>query len=103
MLQVPEQREAAEREIRTHRLIDNKNIVKLIASEIKDRRNGDGVAYLLFPYYQVSSLKEMLWFCIVIGPAAGLKSTVVPCMLYPALYVLGSSLLPTTSPGWLYT
>ena len=55
LLQVPEQREAAEREIRTHRiLVHNENVIKLMASEIKDQRNGEGVAYLLFPYYQVS-------------------------------------------------
>ena len=54
LLQVPEQREAAEKEIRTHQLVDNENIVKLITSEIKDQRNGEGVAFLLFPYYRVS-------------------------------------------------
>lgn len=55
LLQVPEQREAAEREIRAHRLLaDNKNVIKLVASEIKDQRNGEGMAYLVFPYYQVS-------------------------------------------------
>jgi len=54
LLQVPEQREAAENEIRVHRLVNHKNVIKLVASEIKDQRNDEGVALLVFPYYQVS-------------------------------------------------
>lgn len=54
LLQVPEQREAAENEVRTHCLMNHDNIIKLVASEIKDQRNGEGVALLLFPFYQVS-------------------------------------------------
>ena len=57
LLQVPEQREAAENEIRTHRLISHQNVIKLVTAEIKDHRNGEGMAYLLFPFYQVSPLK----------------------------------------------
>ena len=60
LLQLPEQRVAAEREIRTHRLVDHENVIKLVSAEIKDQRNGEGVALLVFPYYQVSQLAE-LW------------------------------------------
>jgi hypothetical protein len=56
LLQVPEQREAAESEIRIHRLVDHENVVKLVSAEVKDQRNGEGVALLLFPYYQVRLL-----------------------------------------------
>lgn len=54
LLQLPEQREAAETEIRTHRLVDHENVIKLVGAEIKDQRNGEGLALLLFPFYQVS-------------------------------------------------
>lgn len=54
LLQLPEQREAAENEIRIHRLVDHENVIKLIGAEIKDQRNGEGMALLVFPYYQVS-------------------------------------------------
>ena len=54
LLQVPEQRESAENEIRTHHLVKHKNIIRLVNSEIKDERNGSGVALLVFPFYRVS-------------------------------------------------
>lgn len=54
LLQVPEQREAAENEIRIHHLLDHDNIIQLINSEIKDKRNGEGTALLIFPYYNAS-------------------------------------------------
>ena len=53
LLQVPEQREAAENEIRTHHVVNHDNVVQLVDSEIKDNRNGEGTALLVFPYYQV--------------------------------------------------
>ena len=59
LLQLPEQRVAAEREIRTHRLVDHENVIKLVSAEIKDQRNGEGVALLVFPYYQVSQIAEL--------------------------------------------
>lgn len=54
LLQVPEQRESAENEVRVHRMVSHDNVIQLIDSEIKDSRNGEGVALLIFPYYRVS-------------------------------------------------
>ena len=54
LLQVPEQRESAENEIRHHQLVSHDNVIRLFDSEIKDIQNGEGLALLVFPYYQVS-------------------------------------------------
>lgn len=66
LLQVPEQREAAENEIRTHRLVDHRNVIKLVTSEIKDQRNGEGLALLVFPFYRVSRMAMYVCVCIII-------------------------------------
>ena len=63
LLQLPEQREAAENEIRTHRLVDHENVIKLVNAEIKDQRNGEGVALLLFPFYQVRRTESWVNSC----------------------------------------
>lgn len=55
LLQVPEQKESAESEIRCHRTLSHDNVIKLVDSEIKDSQNGEGVALLVFPYYRVST------------------------------------------------
>lgn len=57
LLQLPEQRDSAENEIKMHKLINHPNVIKLIDSEIRDIASGtnyiDGIAFLLFPFYRV--------------------------------------------------
>jgi len=55
LLQVPEQRDLVENEVRVHGMIKHRSVIRLIQSEIKGNRVGaDGMAYLLFPYYKVT-------------------------------------------------
>ena len=59
LLQLPEQREAAESEIRVHKRINHPNVVHLVDSEIrstaqKQNDSIEGIAFLVFPYYRVS-------------------------------------------------
>ena len=58
LLQVPEQREAAEAEIQAHSMVQHRNVVQLISSEIQSNADGTSTAFLLFPYYCVSGLSD---------------------------------------------
>ena len=55
LLQLPEQRDLAENEIRIHGLVQHRNIIQLVDSELRVHQRGNSSsAYLLFPYYRVS-------------------------------------------------
>lgn len=58
LLQVPEQKEAVESEVRVHGMIRHRNVIRLIDSEIKDGYRGDATAFLVFPYYKVSGFER---------------------------------------------
>ena len=55
LLQVPEQREAVEAEIQAHSMVQHRNVLQLICSEIQGNVDGSSTAFLLFPYYRVSN------------------------------------------------
>lgn len=53
LLQLTEQREAVEKEVRAHRTVQHRNVLRLVDHEIRDLRRGGSTALLLFPYYRV--------------------------------------------------
>ncbi len=54
LIQIPDQRDLAENEIRVHHCVQHRNIVELVDSEITaPGSRGGSSAYLLFPYYRV--------------------------------------------------
>ena len=53
LLQVPEQKAAAEAEIRAHSSVQHRNVIQLVTSEIRQTAGSQSVAFLLFPYYRV--------------------------------------------------
>ena len=54
LLQVSEQQSAVEAEVRAHSLVQHRNVLQLVCSEIRENRDGSSTAFLLFPYYRVS-------------------------------------------------
>ena len=64
LLQVPEQRAAAEAEIRAHSVVQHRNVIQLVASEIQQTRGSNSTAFLLFPYYRVC-VHESVLACMV--------------------------------------
>lgn len=59
LIQLPEQKELSENEIRTHQLVQHRNIIDLVESQIRPSGgHGNSIAYLLFPYYRVT-MSEM--------------------------------------------
>lgn len=63
MLQLPEQHEAVEKEIRAHQTVQHRNVLRLVDHEIRDLRRGGGTGLLLFPYYQVCAHAEAYFIC----------------------------------------
>lgn len=57
LLQLPEQREAVEKEVWAHRTVQHRNVLRLVDHEIRDFRRGGSTALLLFPYYRVCVAK----------------------------------------------
>ncbi|XP_064390546.1 probable serine/threonine-protein kinase DDB_G0291350 [Halichondria panicea] len=71
LIQLPEQREAAQNEIRAHTQVDHPNVVHLVDSEIRDvsqrTSNCIGIAFLLFPYYQNGTLQDLMEYVHNVG------------------------------------
>lgn len=63
LLQVPEQRAAAENEIKIYQCVQHPNVIQLVDSELRstikrDSNPSEEIAFLLFPYHRVSSKAE---------------------------------------------
>lgn len=69
LVQVQEQRSAVDAEIQTHSMVQHRNVIQLISSEVRDNKNETATAFLLFPYYPVSLLTFLhtVWQFVLVG------------------------------------
>ena len=81
LLQVPEQRLAVEAEIQAHSMVQHRNVLPLICSEIQENRNGTFTAFLLFPYHRVSDLPSYVavGFIIILSQSGTLQDLIEQC------------------------
>lgn len=63
LLQVTEQKTAVEAEIRAHSVVQHRNVLPLVCSEIQENKDGSCTAFLLFPYYRVSGFNLCVVSC----------------------------------------
>ena len=73
LLQVPEQQSAVEAEVRAHSLVQHRNVLQLVCSEIQENRDGSSTAFLLFPHYRVSmgGGARAAWVSVPLPPQNG--------------------------------
>lgn len=53
LLQVVEQRDSVEKEISMHRAVLHRNVLRLVDAQVTWTEEGEGRAFLLFPFHQV--------------------------------------------------